>query len=300
MKTRIADVKRDNLRLVYKLPDMGLGKHGDRLGGPVRNHNHLRHLSNMSSASQASASSGSCLSSLSHIPSPSSSSSHAHSEHTSHHKSQLSYSSTASSTVYTPNNNTRDPVLLRSSNNPQPSDFLFDRDSATAYREYSVIKVNSRGKKESRTMGVDTHTIYNKIGRQDSKGNSSNNRRHPHHLHATTNNISSNSGGGGSVGGDNDGNNLSRSISSTLTQAASVKDKLFQGIQSKLIKRRERPIASVKQCVMLDAQAHGGNPALEITYQDAKGSPDVRVYLCETAFVCAEIVAKIRYLAGLR
>eukprot|EP00475_Leptophrys_vorax_P009372 TRINITY_DN16220_c0_g1_i1.p1 TRINITY_DN16220_c0_g1~~TRINITY_DN16220_c0_g1_i1.p1 ORF type:complete len:490 (-),score=138.47 TRINITY_DN16220_c0_g1_i1:35-1504(-) len=47
------------------------------------------------------------------------------------------------------------------SSGPQPSDFLFTKETASVYKEFEVIKHKSRTKKQLRVMGIDEDKIYN-------------------------------------------------------------------------------------------------------------------------------------------
>jgi len=53
-------------------------------------------------------------------------------------------------------------VLLPSSGDPDPSQFVFTQETACTYSEYKVVKTNERGRKQKRIMGIDKTTIYNK------------------------------------------------------------------------------------------------------------------------------------------
>jgi len=53
-------------------------------------------------------------------------------------------------------------VLLPSSGDPDPSQFVFTQETACTYSEYKVVKTNERGRKQKRIMGIDKNTIYNK------------------------------------------------------------------------------------------------------------------------------------------
>jgi hypothetical protein len=52
-------------------------------------------------------------------------------------------------------------IHLSSEQAPQPSDFLFTKETASIYKEYEVIKHKSRTKKQLRIMGIDEEKIYN-------------------------------------------------------------------------------------------------------------------------------------------
>jgi len=45
---------------------------------------------------------------------------------------------------------------------PAPSQFVFTKETACAYSEYKVIKTNQRGRKQTRVLGIDQSSIYNK------------------------------------------------------------------------------------------------------------------------------------------
>jgi len=48
------------------------------------------------------------------------------------------------------------------SSTPAPSQFIFTKETACAYSEYKVVKTNQRGRKQTRVLGIDQHSIYNK------------------------------------------------------------------------------------------------------------------------------------------
>ncbi len=41
-------------------------------------------------------------------------------------------------------------------------DFLFNANTATQYRQFEVVKINIRGKRQERVIAIDGHYIYNK------------------------------------------------------------------------------------------------------------------------------------------
>ena len=41
-------------------------------------------------------------------------------------------------------------------------DFLFNENTANQYRQFHVVKINIRGKRQERVIAIDGHYIYNK------------------------------------------------------------------------------------------------------------------------------------------
>jgi hypothetical protein len=136
-------------------------------------------------------------------------------------------------------------------------DFLFGSISAAKYQEFKVVKINKRGKRQLRVLGIDGFYIYNIRKQKGDKG----------------------LGGGANAG----------------AQGGSVKKSSFIGkfLSEKILgdKKKARPINSVIEL----KKVQGNNLALEIVFAE-KNSTKGLVYECLSADNQSEIIAKINFL----
>lgn len=138
-------------------------------------------------------------------------------------------------------------------------DFLFGSISAAKYQEFNVIKINKRGKRQSRVLGIDGFNIYN-IRKARAKEDSSN-------------------VGAAAIGGSFEKKKTGSFIADFLTK------KLLGD------KRKARPINSIIDI----KKVKDNSSAIEIVFVEKNTTKGI-VYECLSRDNQSEIIAKINFL----
>ncbi|CDW71590.1 UNKNOWN [Stylonychia lemnae] len=140
----------------------------------------------------------------------------------------------------------------------QEDDFLFGSISAAKHQEFVVTKINRRGKRQTRVLGIDGFNIYN-IRKSQAKAG---------------------------LGG--------QSVDVTMpTEKEKKRGSFFSGFLGKKllgVKRKARAINTIDEIIKIN------NQTISIVFLEKSGTKKAIVYECLSADNCSEIIAKLNFL----